>query len=406
MPAASDSDVMVVGTGPAGLVTALLAAEADLDVQLVGPAVNTRDARTTTLMLPALETLRRLGIDTAFDGKAAALEVMRIIDGTRRLIRSPVATFHASEIGESHFGMNIPNATLNKMLFERVSAANIVWHEGMVEQYLPDSDGVTVTTHKAGELRARLVAAADGRNSAARAAAGLRVHERRYRQSAFVAMFSHEKGHGGISTEFHTETGPFTIVPLPGNRSSLVWVVRPDEAEMLVSLSQADLSRRIEDRMDSMLGKVVVEGHQQIYPLASAVPSEFATKRIALIGEAAHIFPPIGAQGLNLGIRDAVDLVNVASSHRADPGSSAAMAAYNRARRPDILARTGAVSLLNQSLLSNLLPAQFARSAGLAALSGISPLRGFFMREGMRPGSGFLALMSSVRGQLGRGDQN
>lgn len=402
MPTAADCDVMVVGTGPAGLVTALLATDAGLDVQLVGPPVNTGDARTTTLMLPALETLRQLGIDTAFDGEAAALEVMRIIDGTKRLLRSPVATFHASEIGESHFGMNIPNATLNKTLFERVSAANIVWHERMVEKYMPDDGGVSVITDKAGELRARLVAAADGRNSAARAAVGLRVHERRYRQSAFVAMFSHEKGHGGISTEFHTETGPFTIVPLPGNRSSLVWVVRPDEAEMLVSLPEADLARRIEDRMDSMLGKVAVEGHQQIYPLASAVPSAFAAKRVALVGEAAHIFPPIGAQGLNLGIRDAVDLVNVASAHRADPGSPAAMAAYDRARRPDILARTGAVSLLNQSLLSNLLPAQIARSAGLAALSGISPLRGFFMREGMRPGSGFSALMSSVRKQVRR----
>jgi 2-octaprenyl-6-methoxyphenol hydroxylase len=151
-----------------------------------------------------------------------------------------------------------------------------------------------------------------------------------------------------------------------------------------------------------MLGKVTVEPGRQVYPLASISPLGFAAKRVALIGEAAHVFPPIGAQGLNLGIRDVEDLASVAVSHAADPGSPAALADYDRRRRADIVARSSAVNLLNRSLLSSLLPAQLARFAGLGALGAFSPLRGFFMREGLRPGSGWAALPGSLRKQVGR----
>ena len=249
------------------------------------------------------------------------------------------------------------------------------------------------------ELSARLAVAADGRNSPARAAAGIRTSARSYPQSALVVTFSHTRGHSFISTEFHTETGPFTQVPLPGDRSSLVWVVRPKEAEALAALSREKLAERIETRMQSMLGRVTVDADPQIYPLSVSLPADFARNRVALVGEAAHTFPPIGAQGLNLGIRDVQQLLEIACENRDDPGSAPALAAYNAKRRPDILARTGAVSLLNRSLLSDMLPAQIARSAGLGALGALAPLRALFMREGLRPGSGFSSLFSVAREQ-------
>ena len=114
------------------------------------------------------------------------------------------------------------------------------------------------------------------------------------------------------------------------------------------------------------------------------------------------MFPPIGAQGLNLGIRDVEDIVRTAGEHRDDPGSAAALSLYDRRRRPDILARSTAVNLLNVSLLSDMLPAQLARSAGLGVLGALSPLRAFFMREGMQPGSGFARAFSSLREQVRR----
>ena len=151
-----------------------------------------------------------------------------------------------------------------------------------------------------------------------------------------------------------------------------------------------------------MLGRVAVEPGRQIYPLSTLLPARFAKDRIALVGEAAHVFPPIGAQGLNLGIRDVEDIVRTAAEHRDDPGSAAALAAYDRRRRPDILARSTAVNLLNISLLSDMLPAQLARSAGLGVLGALAPLRAFFMREGMQPGSGFARAVSSLREQVRR----
>jgi 2-octaprenyl-6-methoxyphenol hydroxylase len=148
--------------------------------------------------------------------------------------------------------------------------------------------------------------------------------------------------------------------------------------------------------MQSMLGAVTVLPGRQIYPLSASMPLSFARSRIALVGEAAHVFPPIGAQGLNLGIRDVQTIAGLVRDNLEDPGADAVLKSYSRARRPDVFARNGAVNLLNRSLLSSLLPAQVARMAGLSMMESIPPLRGFFMREGMAPGSGLRGLWEKV----------
>jgi len=394
---------IVAGTGPAGLIAALALARAGLSVALVGPPANRSDRRTTALMVPALAELERLDVIERLLPSAAPLRAMRIIDATDRLIRSPTVTFHASEIGEPHFGLNIPNAALNGALEDAVAANNAIRrYVSLVDSWTIGPDLATATLQDGTTVAAPLAVAADGRNSPTREAAGIRTLARGQRQAALALAFTHERSHGFISTEFHTPSGPFTQVPLAGNRSSLVWVVEPAEAERLTALDTAALSRAVEARMDSMLGKVEVEPGVQVYPLSASLPVRFGRNRVALVGEAAHVFPPIGAQGLNLGIRDVAQLVDIVRRHADDPGNPAALAAYDAARRPDVLARTGAVSLLNRSLLSDFLPAQIARSAGLAALGAFGPLRGFFMREGLSPGSGLRALASTVREQIRR----
>lgn len=388
-------NVIVAGTGPAGLIAALGLAHAGFPVILVGPEAGRNDGRTTALMSPALGFLDTLGILDAIKAKAAPLRAMRIVDATNRLIRSPVVTFHAGEIGEEFFGLNVPNRDLNDALEEAAASHPLIeWRRTLVESWAVGMDRVTAVLANGGEVSGALAVAADGRMSPARQAAGISTSARAYRQAALVLNFTHARPHGFISTEFHTETGPFTQVPLPGERSSLVWVVAPETAEELAALDDDALSAKIEERMQSMLGRVRVEPGRQIYPLSSAMPARFAQNRVALVGEAAHVFPPIGAQGLNLGIRDVQELVAIASENRSDLGSPAALAAYDAKRRPDILARTGAVSLLNRSLLSNMLPAQLMRSAGLGVLGSFAPLRAFFMREGLRPGSGFASIFS------------
>jgi 2-octaprenyl-6-methoxyphenol hydroxylase len=204
-----------------------------------------------------------------------------------------------------------------------------------------------------------------------------------------VLSFSHSREHHDISTEFHTEHGPFTQVPLAGKRSSLVWVTTPVHAVELLELDRNQLATRVEERMQSMLGAVTIDVDPQSWPLSGLVPTSFARNRVFLAGESAHVFPPIGAQGLNLGVRDVETLLETLPNDGTDLGAASVISTYNRKRSPDIIARTGAVDALNRSLLSDLLPVQMVRSGSLELLRMFSPLRSFVMREGLRPGSGF-----------------
>jgi 2-octaprenyl-6-methoxyphenol hydroxylase len=395
--------IIVAGTGPVGLIAALALADLGVPVTLAGHSPPAEDRRTTALMTPALAQLNGLGVLTALQPKAAPLKAMRIVDATKRLIRSPVVTFRAAEIGEDHFGLNIPNRDLNAALEAGVATRpGIVWKRELVTGWVIGPDSVSARLADGTGVEGILAVAADGRLSPAREAAGIKTSTRSYPQAALVLNFSHSRSHGFISTEFHTETGPFTQVPLPGNRSSLVWVVKPQTAEELLALDDASLSMRVEEQMQSMLGRVSVEPGRQVYPLGATLPLRFAGNRVALVGEAAHVFPPIGAQGLNLGIRDVRDLVKIVTENRYDPGTDQALSAYDRKRRPDVLARAGAVNLLNLSLLSDMLPAQLARSAGLGAVGGFAPIRALFMREGLQPGSGFANMLSELREQIRR----
>lgn len=399
----TSTEILVAGAGPVGMIAALALARNGFRIVLAGPHPPSGDRRTTAVMAPSLAFLSTIGIeDSDFDG-AAPLRTMRIIDATQRLVRSPTVNFHAAEIGEARFGINIPNVVLNAVLEEAVAGEAAITR---ITQPVTDwalGESVAEATLDNGDLvAAPLAVAADGRNSPARAAAGIKVRRHELPQAAFVVSFAHERPHGGCSTEFHTEDGPFTQVPLPGNRSSLVWVTRPAMARELLALNDAELALRVEAQMQSMLGKVTMEPGRQIYPLAEISASPVARSRVALLGEAAHVFPPIGAQGLNLGIRDVEDMTAVAVQHRVDPGAPAALDDFSRRRRVDIAARSGLVNLLNRSLLSNLLPAQIARSAGLSAMRNIGPLRNLAMREGLRPGSGFSSLFSRSGEQVRR----
>lgn len=387
-------DIIINGGGPAGMMAALALTGRGYHVTLIGPQTDQDDRRTTALMNPAIQFLQNIHVWDAISPKASALTSMRIIDGTKRLIRSPTVTFRASELGETTFGYNIPNAHLNEKLDEAVNAnPRIERIYAHADTFISHKDTVELSLSDGQLFNSRLLIAADGRNSGARDAASIRTHRWSYPQTAIVLCFSHERPHENISTEFHTETGPFTQVPLQGNRSSLVWVVNPAQATKLLTMNAEQLAREIEKRMQFMLGCVNVETAPQGWPLSGLVPHVFAAKRTILIGEAAHVFPPIGAQGLNLGTRDIETILTALQADISDPGSERVIRQYDRLRRPDILARTGSVDALNRSLLSPMLPAQIARSLGLEMLRNFAPLRSFFMREGLRPGSGFNSLL-------------
>ncbi|WP_208438869.1 FAD-dependent monooxygenase, partial [Bartonella grahamii] len=229
-------------------------------------------------------------------------------------------------------------------------------------------------------IRTSFVVAADGRHSLARAAAGIATKQWNYPQKALVLNFSHDFSHQNTSTEFHTEHGPFTQVPLPGKRSSLVWVVTPSRAEELLNMEAKEIAKVIEDQMQSMLGALTLETPIQAWPLSGLISYRFAANRTILVGEAAHVFPPIGAQGLNLGFRDVQTLIDILPSQLSDSTFEMIMANYNKCRKPDILIRSSAVHTLNSALLSDMLPVHIMRSVGLGLLRNCSPLRNLFMR--------------------------
>jgi 2-octaprenyl-6-methoxyphenol hydroxylase len=391
-----ETEVAVVGGGPAGFTAAVALAAAGVETALVAPAPGP-DPRTTALMLGSVAALEALGVWPRCRAAAAPVRVMRIVDDTSRLLRAPEVSFSAAEIGEEAFGYNVENKDLAAALAARAAELpSLVRIDEAAEALEIGASHTTIRPAGGGVLRARLVIGADGRHSVSRAAAGIAVDAHAYPQTALALNFSHTRPHEDICTELHTESGPFTLVPRLGLQSSLVCVVDRATAEHLKALDADALAAELERRSHSILGKIAPEPERGAFPLEHVTARAFGARRVALVGEAAHVIPPIGAQGLNLGLRDAASIAEcVVVAHRAgdDVGSPALLEAYERMRRADIVSRGVAVDLLNRSLLSDFLPVQGLRGFGLYLVSEIAPLRRALMREGIAPVAGAPRLM-------------
>lgn len=390
-------EIAVIGGGLAGMIAALQMARGGRRTLLVAPEAAS-DRRTTALMDQSIRLIDRLGLWAPLSPSANPLSTMRIIDGTERLLRAPPVSFRSAEVDLEAFGYNFPNAALAEILAGAVAAEpNLTRRNTTATAFALDTAKARITLADGESVEADFVIGADGRASPTRAAAGLSLRRWSYPQTALVLNFAHALPHDDMSTEFHTADGPFTQVPLKGRRSSLVWVMKPARAEALKALPAEDLSRLVEERMQSMLGRVTVEDGVQAWPLSGMMANRFGKGRVALIGEAAHVFPPIGAQGLNLSLRDIETLAGLLASPPLGPVAADAGDRFDRRRRLDIASRTVSVDLLNRSLLSDFLPVQMLRAAGLHLLSGLAPLRNIVMREGVEPGRGLKAIPDLFR---------
>jgi 2-octaprenyl-6-methoxyphenol hydroxylase len=396
-------DIAVVGAGPAGQIAAIAMARGGRRVALIGPQADGSDRRTTALMHQSLDMMARLGLWDALKPQAAALQTMQIIDGTKRLLRAPTVAFRSAEIDLPAFGYNIPNSALLECLTKAVADEPLISRfTAEAETIAIDENEVRIVVPESDDVVADFVIGADGRRSKTRESASVGVKTWSYPQTAMVMNFSHSLPHQSVSTEFHTESGPFTQVPLPGLRSSLVWVVAPKEAERLQALTPAALSAEVETRMQSMLGKVTVEDGVQAWPLSGMTAVHYGKGRAAFVGEAGHAFPPIGAQGLNLSLRDIAALEDILIDRQSGPIAANSGDRFHSKRRIDIASRTASVDLLNRSLLSSLLPVQMLRAAGLQVLATVAPLRNLVMQEGVAPGRGLKSLPSMLREKIRR----
>jgi 2-octaprenyl-6-methoxyphenol hydroxylase len=382
----STAEVAVIGAGPAGLVSAIALQAAGVETLLIAPPPKP-DHRTTALLAGSVTALETLGAWERCRPHAAPLRNLRISDVTQRLLRAPEVFFSATEIGRDAFGYNIENSHLIAALRSCADEHRLPWIAESALAIARDPSGVTIK-YSGGEARVKLAIGADGSRSACRAACGIATQRRPYSQTALTANFSHSRRHGDTSSEFHTEQGPFTLVPLPGRRSSLVCVLDPTRAVALAAMSDAELSLEIERRAHSLLGKMTAEPGRGLFPLAVEAAQAFARDRIALVGEAAHVVPPIGAQGLNLGLRDGAtvaELVAEAHQHNRDVGAPELLERYDSLRRADIISRTVAVDVLNRSLLTDFMPAHGVRGLSLYIIDHVGPLRRALMREGVMP---------------------
>ena len=249
-------------------------------------------------------------------------------------------------------------------------------------------DGLIVEMGKLDNLKAKIVVAADGRASNLRKSAGIGMAEWFYDQVAIGAVFAHSGPHNDMSTECHKRDGPLTTVPMPDNHSSLVWMVRPKRGKELMALSAKEFACELQLELHGELGVISDVVNRKSFPMQGMNAMTYAQNRVILVGEAAHVVPPIGAQGLNMSLRDgamAAELIGDARRFGDDIGGKSVLDRYDTARRRDVWPRQKVIDLMNRSLLSGLPFVHDARALGLKLVDRITPLRNKIMREGISP---------------------
>lgn len=395
-------DCAVVGAGPAGLAAALGLALRGLRPLLVGdaPGIEADDGRTAALFNSSIMLLRSIGVWDDIAGLCEPLRAIRIVDDTGGLLRAPEVVFAARDVGADAFGWNVPNGALTAALWEKVSRSDeLTVLKGRVSGLTWDGDHVVLSVGEETTARVRLVGAADGRGSVCRTAAGIGTRAWNYDQAAITTRFAHSRPHRGVSTEIQRRSGPCTTVPLPGNASSLVWVEEREAAGRLSVLDDGAFRAALEARLDGLLGSIGEIAPRHCFALSGLAAMEMAAKRVALIGEAGHVMPPIGAQGLNLGLRDAgwlVEFAGDAVARGVDPGGPGVLESYRRARSGDVQFRMAIVDALNRSLLSDFAPVGLARGFGLHVLAAVPALKRLVIRQGMAASRELPSMMADI----------
>ena len=392
-----DVDILVSGGGVAGLTAAAVFGAAGFKVLCVDPTppIMERDAagsdlRTTAFLQPSQALLDRAGLWERLDAHAAPLQVMRIVDAggvdpKPRIVKD----FNASDISERPFGWNLPNWLLRREMVARLAdLPNVEFRPGTgtktlftreAEARVGLTDGTTV--------RCKLVIAADGRNSPVREAAGVSVKTTRYGQKALAFAVTHPIPHENVSTEIHRSGGPFTLVPLPDYNglppSAIVWMERGPEVMRLADLPEAEFEAAMTERSCSLFGPLTLASRRTVWPIISQVAERMYAERVALVAEAAHVVPPIGAQGLNMSLGDMRVLLELAEAAPEQLGDRKMLETYHRRRHTEVRARVTGIDLLNRASMMGAQPLRDARALGLNAIYSLGPVRKTMMQLGL-----------------------
>lgn len=385
-----NTDILVVGGGVAGLTATVAFADAGYNVVCIDKApesAGAQDSRTTAFLGPAIDLLQKIGVWRRLSAEIAPLNVMRLIDAGGAVNEArETADFDAIELDQPGFGWNAPNTAIRTALRAALTDnANAEIRYGVgLENLIQRREQVIATLSDGCVVRARLVIGADGRDSMVRRLCGIGAKRWSYGQKALVFSVSHVEPHLGVSTEIHRTGGPFTLVPMPdennGYRSSVVWMDKAAETLRRANLPVTDFTEEMNDRSLGVLGQLSDPTPRAAWPIISLLADRLTAPRVALIAEAAHVVPPIGAQGLNMSLADIATLR--AAADRGDPGEEKSLAAYQR-RWPELAARVAGIDALNRAAMADAQPARDLRRNGLSLISATPSLRHTAMRLGL-----------------------
>ncbi|SFS14118.1 UbiH/UbiF family hydroxylase [Yoonia litorea] len=388
------SDIVIAGGGVAGLTAAAAFGTAGFSVTIIDPAPpitvgdqEGSDLRTTAFLQPAQRFLEAAGLWEKLAPDAAPLQVMRITDlGTDHPV---TRDFNASDISDQPFGWNLPNWLLRREMVTRLDELpNVDFRTGVgFQSMLARTTEVIVTLSDTTQVSTKLLIGADGRNSAVRQAAGIGVSTTRYGQKALTFAVTHDAPHNNISTEIHRSGGPFTLVPLPDHEgkpcSAVVWMEHGSEANRLAALPVDEFEEAANDRSGVLYGPLKLVTRRGVWPIISQVADALVAPRTALVAEAAHVMPPIGAQGLNMSLRDLACLLELAQTNRETLGNTKMLESYARQRHPDIKLRVTGIDALNRASMAGSPLAQTLRTKGIETLYGVAPVRRGLMQLGL-----------------------
>jgi 2-octaprenyl-6-methoxyphenol hydroxylase len=390
-------DILISGGGIAGLTAAAAFGTAGFRVICVDPTppiidgtAEGADLRSTAMLQPARILLERAGLWDNLAPHAAPLQLMRIIDaGGAESEPRVTREFDAADISDQPFGWNFPNWLLRREMMKRLEALDTVdFRAGIgTKRLFTRVGGAKVTLSDESTVQSKLVIAADGRNSPMRTAAGISVRTQRYGQKALVFVVTHPIPHENVSTEIHRTGGPFTLVPLPDRDglpcSAVVWM---DDGRLIQERLEMDVAHFEDEasvRSTHHFGPLTLVSPRQAWPIVTQHANRLNAERLALIAEAAHVMPPIGAQGLNMSLTDIATLLDLAQERREGLGDAKMLEAYHTERYGDITLRVRGIDLLNRASQAGSTVARDARAAGLSALYSAAPVRKMLMQMGL-----------------------
>ena len=382
-------DIAVVGGGMVGLSLALCLSRAGADVAVIerasleDMAAATFDGRGSAIAAGSQRILDGIGLWGLLAEDAEPILEIRVADGASPLFLH----YDHREVGEGPLGWIVENAHIRRSLADAVRQADLtVFENAALSKAAFDTQTASLELEDGRVVNALLAVAADGRQSSLRDMAGIEAVRWSYPQTGIVCAVEHEAPHNGIAHEHFLPSGPFAILPMTRNRSSIVWTERDDLAPDLLALDNAAFAAELRTRLGKFLGEVCVGRQRWSYPLSVVHARRYVGTRLALAGDAAHAIHPIAGQGFNLGLRDVAALAEVVVDRLRlglDPGDSAALSRYENWRKPDNMMMIAATDSLNRLFSNDIAPVRMARDAGLATVNQVPPLKRFLMRHAM-----------------------